>query len=392
MFGILGALILYTLFTLGATRPYWQWGLVLLWITVFTLIFLYRLIRRRDFSVNIFALLLLGFDIFFLFPYPKLMAGVFAISWGWMAAQSGQRAIQRFFNFLVVVGVLEALLALVQYFVLPGWIFGYINTWSIASGTLINKNHFAGLMELLIPIAFARAYVAMQQDEEQGRSHIYLLGGAIMGLALAFSFSRSGIFSFACTVLFMGVLFRLSGLQRRMRASLILGLLGLVLAGVIWIGSDVVVHQFSSVLSVDAVVEEGRPIIYRDAVRLIRDHPMGVGAGRFQDAFRKYQEIQPEYTYDHTHNDYLETTAEWGMPVALAFWIFVFSVLALSVRAFVQRSSPEHQGILLGCVGAVFSILMHSLTDFNLQIPSNALLFFIFVGILIASNSRKVLI
>ncbi len=32
------------------------------------------------------------------------------------------------------------------------------------------------------------------------------------------------------------------------------------------------------------------------------------------------------------------------------------------------------------------SILLHSLTDFNLQIPSNAMLFFTFVGISLAAN------
>ena len=32
-------------------------------------------------------------------------------------------------------------------------------------------------------------------------------------------------------------------------------------------------------------------------------------------------------------------------------------------------------------LGAVFAIFLHSLTDFNLQIPSNAILFFTFVGL-----------
>ena len=44
----------------------------------------------------------------------------------------------------------------------------------------------------------------------------------------------------------------------------------------------------------------------------------------------------------------------------------------------------EQRGILLVCIGAIFTILVHSLTDFNLQIPSNAMLFFTFIGISLA--------
>ena len=40
-------------------------------------------------------------------------------------------------------------------------------------------------------------------------------------------------------------------------------------------------------------------------------------------------------------------------------------------------------------MGAMFSILLHSLTDFNLQIPSNLMLFFLFVGITAQAGSAK---
>jgi O-antigen ligase len=118
---------------------------------------------------------------------------------------------------------------------------------------------------------------------------------------------------------------------------------------------------------------------------MIKANPLGIGIGRYQDVFRQYQTYRPELLFDHTHNDYLETIAEWGLPIAITFWMSLFFLLYRSVRAFFTVSAIEQRGILLGCIGPILSILVHSLTDFNLQIPSNAMLFFTFVGIAAAS-------
>jgi len=80
----------------------------------------------------------------------------------------------------------------------------------------------------------------------------------------------------------------------------------------------------------------------------------------------------------------VEAAAEWGLPVATAFWSFVVFAAVRAIRLFVSVHSPEQRGILLACIGAILAILIHSLMDFNLQIPSNAALFFTFVGISLA--------
>jgi O-antigen ligase len=124
---------------------------------------------------------------------------------------------------------------------------------------------------------------------------------------------------------------------------------------------------------------------------MISESPQGVGVGHFQDRFRQYQTFHPEYLFDHAHNDFLETIAEWGIPAAVGFWGFIMFVLVSAVRTFLGPGPSETRGILLACIGAIFSILVHSLADFNLQIPSNAMLFFTFIGIAAAysfSGSR----
>src|SRR5205823_1484290 len=86
---------------------------------------------------------------------------------------------------------------------------------------------------------------------------------------------------------------------------------------------------------------------------------------------------------DHAHNDYLETTAEWGIIPAAVFWGAVFIIALRGAYVFVVTPSYRQAGVLLTSIGAVSAILVHSLGDFNLQIPSNAMLFFVFLGLIV---------
>jgi len=62
------------------------------------------------------------------------------------------------------VGTLAATLIFIEEpFVSSGSIFGYVNPVSRSSGTLINRNHFAGLMEMFIPTALGLAYMSARR-------------------------------------------------------------------------------------------------------------------------------------------------------------------------------------------------------------------------------------
>src|SRR5262249_1533905 len=141
---------------------------------------------------------------------------------------------------------------------------------------------------------------------------------------------------------------------------------------------------YSDLMIDDGLLRQARLMIFRDGNRMIIANPLGVGVGNFQDRFRQYQTFRPDLLFDHAHNDYLETAAEWGLPVAMAFWSFVAFAAVRATYLFASVHSPEQRGILLACIGAILSIMNHILADFNLQIPSNATLFFTFVGISLA--------
>jgi O-antigen ligase len=129
--------------------------------------------------------------------------------------------------------------------------------------------------------------------------------------------------------------------------------------------------------------------IFSDTVRMIRDYPLlGIGQGAYRDVFRQYQTVRPGSLFDHAHNDYLETTAEWGIPIAVCFWGAILLIFGRAVRAFLKASSFQRSGVLLASAGSMFALLLHSLMDFNLQIPY-AILFFIFTGIAAAYTNLE---
>jgi|SRR5579883_2201833 len=387
MFGVLAVSLVVELLSFGGVLRHTWLAVQIFWLISLFFVLVFRFIRARSLDTSVLLFTVVSACIVVIVP-PKFGVGLMAAAWAYLASLNGESKVLRFFHFLVAVGVLEAFLGLVQYFVAPGWILGYQNKFYATSGTLINRNHFAGLLEMLIPVTFGLAYYSVRRSGEYARAYIYLLVGAFVALALLFSLSRMGIFSFLSTVLFLGIVLQFRKSQRRTSVFLAFGMVGLVLAGAIWVGIDGIVERYSQLTNEESIMREGRIIIFRDALRMIAATPGGVGTGNFQDRYRPYQTFQPSLLVDHAHNDYLETAAEWGVPVAAAFWAFLIFAVFRAVRVFLDVDSPGESGILLACAGAIFAILVHSLADFNLQIPSNAMLFFSFVGVSLAFPAK----
>lgn len=390
MFQFLSLILIYAFLSFGGVLPYSRFLLVILWLAGIAVFLIFSCIRSKAVDLRLVTILIIGMSIASLIDLT-LGLWCFAIGWSWIAAHRQESQVIKFFHILLVIGILEAILGLTQYFFNPGWVLGFQNpTTFAASGTLVNRNHFAGILEMLIPVAFGLAYIGIRRYENIARSYVYLLAGALMGIALVFTLSRMGLFSFLMSLLFMGMILWFRRAERSLGSALALLLPVLVLAGALWIGVDVVVKRFARLADDSASFTEGRMNVFRDTLRMIADNPTGIGAGNYVDVFRQYQTFSVDKLFDHTHNDYLETAVEWGVPIAAAFWLFIFGTLFHSVRTVWSDGSPERIGILLACSGAIFSILVHSLVDFNLQIPSNAMLFLSFVGVASAVSLKTV--
>lgn len=143
------------------------------------------------------------------------------------------------------------------------------------------------------------------------------------------------------------------------------------------------------------LVEENLPSrteLWKDIAVMIKDFPLfGTGLGTFGYAYPLYKvSVQKPLIYLYAHNDYLQVLAETGVlgfaSLMSALFIFFYS----SLKALTRLSAAGNYFrffVLLGSLTGIFSILVHSLTDFNLQIPSNALYFAFLIGLSAAAGN-----
>ena len=122
---------------------------------------------------------------------------------------------------------------------------------------------------------------------------------------------------------------------------------------------------------------DARWAIWESSGALIREAPvLGVGLGSFQDAYRVHQPMSVWWNLivDHAHNEYIQLMAETGMVgVATLAWA-IWSFVAFVIPRWAVRRDPGIRGAVVGGIGALAAVLAHSVTDFGLHMPANALL------------------
>jgi O-antigen ligase len=165
------------------------------------------------------------------------------------------------------------------------------------------------------------------------------------------------------------------------------GLILLLLAGsavlMIWMGPEPVFSRFAALSDQQGPgAAGGRLAVWADTLRLIGERPLaGIGLGAFESAYTKVQTVDVNARVDHAHNDYLQIAAELGVPAVLLFWAMIFSLASRTARACWIPASRARHAIALGATGALAALLLHSLTDFNLYIPANGLVFAVVLGL-----------
>jgi O-antigen ligase len=307
---------------------------------------------------------------------------------------------RRLVTWLVALGTFEALYGLVQY--LTGWqrIFGYVKKYNLeeATGTYINRNHFAGFLEMAIPFGVALAlyenaklprkvirgqkarFTHVLGGRKQSRIGLWLLAATVMVAGLLFSLSRMGIIS---AVVSLGVMAAFSGYQRKAGLWVAAAIMASGIILVLWMGAGPALGRFGMISEEYTSVDESRWSLWKDTARLIGGHPLlGSGLGTFPVAFTRVQSTFLGQFVNHAHNDYLELASDLGIPAAALFFGSTGALLVRVARK--AASSPAvsfERAMALGCLGSIAAILLHSLTDFNLYIPANALLFSLILGL-----------
>ncbi len=270
-------------------------------------------------------------------------------------------------------------------------------------GTYANHNHYSGFLEMALPFAGMYPVAVLRRAHSGWHSSVApaLAASGVWALAvlifagIMLSFSRMGFIATLSSLLVMGILVlgstQLSWVNgsRRRRWVGVGMVAALVLAGFVFLPPERLIQRFAEFVSTDGLTSEGRTDLWVEAIPLIRAYPLfGCGLGGYETAFSRFKISGVLVTDDFVHNDYLQLLAELGLLGFVIGAALAFSVVRMALRGAVKSSDPEARYFAVACLGALSTIVLHSLADFNLYIPANAMLLAWIAGMTMAVELR----
>jgi O-antigen ligase len=265
-----------------------------------------------------------------------------------------------------------------------------------ATGSFFNRNHYAGFLEMTFPLALGYVlslgdwrgasgkplFRRMLSSENLQKQALFLFLLGLAFLAVLFSRSRMGIFSVIVSLVFFTSLSSRSLRSGRGLRRMVYTVVGVAVFFGLFIGLYPVVERFLHV----GENLPSRTELWKDAAAMVGDFTLfGSGLGTFGYAYPLYKlAVVKPIIYLHAHNDYLELLIETGVLgfASLTAALAVFLYTSLKALARLGRDEDYFRlFILAGALTGVFSMLVHSLVDFGLQIPSNGLYFAFLIGL-----------
>lgn len=246
-------------------------------------------------------------------------------------------------------------------------------------GPYVDRNHFAGLMELIVPVGMSLIAFRGVRREQMAFVGILTL---VPVVALILTASRGGIVSFVVEVGLLAVLMRAR--KVRLQAVAVASVLLAALAVLGWLGAGRVLERIRASSAGD--LSAGRRVsMLRGAWHVFLDHPLsGTGLGTLVAVYPKYETLYDGRIVDHAHNDYAELLAEMGVVGGLCGLAFLIMLFEESAKRLAEEQSGFSQAIHVAGTVACVGLLIHSLVDFNMHIPANGLVFLLQVSVIIS--------
>ena len=259
---------------------------------------------------------------------------------------------------------------------------------TVATGTFVNRNHYAAYLVLCLSIGIGLLIASMEglgQHNVSWRSRIRHLAQlvmspkaplriflAIMVIAVVLTHSRMGNVSFFASMLIAGML-ALVLYKKSPRPTVIL-ITSLIVFDIVIIGSYVGIEQVKERLEKTTLESEARDEIDKYSIEMIKDYPVvGAGAGSFYGVFPQYSGADVSDLYwDRAHNDYLEMLSEFGFLGTVLLGTVVALSLGSALIAQRKRNSPLMRGIGFAATMGITAMLIHASVEFNLHIPAYA--------------------
>ena len=332
-------------------------------------------------------------------PYPLLVLA-FAVAWGLFQLATGRtaygfetqndivqwatylavcftgfalfqdRSVRRWFlSAMLWFSFFVAVLATLQTFTAGGrvfWLFpsGYTD---FVMGPILYRNHYAAFIEAVLPIAVYRAL-----GRQGGPSLVYSAVAATLYASVIASASRTGSLLATCEILAVAGLLWVHG-RTEGRA-----------VGRAVLRMAVPLAVFTAVVGWQRVWERflmPDPLVLRrefaiSSLHMIAAHPwFGTGLGTWATVYPRYAIADFGVFANRAHSDWLQWTAEGGIPFAL-----------LLLTLFVWCLRPAFRSVWGVGVLAVF---LHAGVDYPFSRPALGSWVFVLIGMLAASARKK---
>jgi len=292
----------------------------------------------------------------------------------------------------------EALIGLLQLGFAGALTFGYAGH-NRATGTFVNKNHFATMLAMALPLLLMRAtgqftfFVPHTESGPMGRAW-WGAAAVTVAVALVASASRAGILA---ALMSSGLCAYLVWRRRRQlsRTALVLG--GVLLAfaaGLAWITGA---RRLLSTVSGSGLSDGFGARALMNAHTwdgLVAFFPVGSGIGSYGVAFPRFQTTSLAGYIEYAHNDYLQLLFEAGIGGALVLLLLASSAW-LTVKLARQLGDPVARlGPGVACLLGALAFAIHAWFDFPAHIPAIAIVATMLFGLaanpaVVASGQRR---
>jgi O-antigen ligase len=289
---------------------------------------------------------------------------------------------------VLIFGFIFSFLSILQFLRNPTRIIWVTQDIGTPFGSYVDRDHYAGLMELIIPLS---ASYVLSRTKRDPLNIVLWFAVLVSVVSLLLTGSRGGFASILVELVILGwvLIWRNPFPGRRMRVAA----LGLVLVALsalfFWLVPTFVLTKIGTISSYMSE-RTNRPVLWRNSLGIFRDHPLlGVGMGSFVTAYPRYETGAQDLIVEHAHNDYVEALAETGLIGGLLVLGALVLFMRTAFRNLAAQLRHETGWIQMGAAVSCCGLLVHSLVDFNLRIPANAAWFAFCAGLASLSGVRS---